>query len=62
MEQYRVVKWWPDKPGAKQLAVSKVFTDLVLAERIKARLEEELPYCHFAIELVEESPTEPATE
>ena len=48
----------PDKPEAKQLAVSKVFANLVLAERIKARLEEELPYCCFAIELVEGSPAQ----
>jgi len=47
---YVVVKWSPDHPETKELAVEKVFTDREMAETVKTRLQGFLPYCCFAVE------------
>jgi hypothetical protein len=56
MQRYRIVKWKPNAPESKQLAVSRLFTDLTAAEHIMARLQQELPDWRFAIEPMDDSP------
>jgi hypothetical protein len=53
MAEYRIVKWWPSVPQAKQPAVQQVFTDRELAERIKTSLEQDMPHRCFAVELIQ---------
>lgn len=57
------MKCWPNRPETKEPALEdQVFTDLTLAETIKARLEEYLPHRCFTIEPVLEPSNERATE
>lgn len=57
--EYRIVKWHRDRPDARQLASGQVFSDLTIAEGIKAKMEKYLPTFVFAIEPAAESAEEP---
>jgi hypothetical protein len=48
--EYRVVKWWPDRPDSKSPATKGIFCDLEMAETVKTELEKALPHRRFAVE------------
>jgi len=57
--EYRIVKWHREQPDTKQLASGQVFSDLTIAEGIKAKMEKYLPTFVFAIELAKGPADEP---
>jgi hypothetical protein len=54
MDTYRIMKWWPDRPETKEPATDRVFTNLELAEGIKAAMEKYVPQRCFAVDTVKE--------
>jgi hypothetical protein len=53
VRRYRIVKWSPEQPAARQPAIAEVYTDLALAEAIKAELEQTMPHRCFAVEPID---------
>lgn len=54
MAEYRIVKWWPDSPTAKQsVGEHNLYTDLELANEVKTELEKDMPHRRFAVEVIE---------
>ena len=52
--QFRIIKWWPGVPEAKQPAILQTFADRELAERVKESLERDMPHRQFAVEEIPE--------